>query len=792
MIKKKRILLITSIAIISFALIVLLVLIFVAIFTAININYNNDDELFLKSKSFNSTSFYADSNPYDDEYTPTKVELSGSIKKMYTKLEEITPLLVDGFIAVEDRNFYRHNGVDLKRTLSAAANYIFRTKKLFGASTITQQVVKNISGDNDLSVSRKFSEILRAYHIERTFSKREIIELYLNIIPMSEGIFGVAEAAKNYFGKDADNLSTAEVATLIGITNAPSAYNPYNNPQKCMKKRNLVLGVMYSEGIIAEREYRSSIAEELKILPKESREDLYDSWFVENVIDSVASDMSQKRGISVSAARLLLLEGGYSVYTTMDRDAQMTLERYFENEGNFSPEIKNGLNYSMVVCDSRNGNLLALVGGVGKKKGNRLLNHATVPHAPASALKPIALYAPLLDEGKINWATVFDDVPVEFTATDEGYKPFPRNSPNVYSGLTTVKDAIKYSKNTVAVRLCIMRTPEKVFKALRDIFGFESLVEGERTADGRVLSDVALSPMSLGQLTRGVSLMKLTESYGVFPSEGILKKMRNYLWVTDYEGNVVLKNENVEDRVFSRKTARIMNKLLMNVTNGGTADKIRLKSIVETAGKTGTSGNNRDKTFVGYTPYYVAGIWCGYESANSSTASLYPTHLDIWDDVMCEIHKSRLINEETADRFSDDELLYLPYCMDSGKLYCDFCMYDVRGSRCEYGYFTNENKPDSLCDRHVKVAYDTISKGIAGVNCDDSDLVTISLINIRDRDFPIDVIVTDAEFVYRDLSGYQSYPSSDEYPYFYYDIPEGHYVGRSKKKKQFNSGCMIH
>ena len=790
MFKEKRILLITSATIISFALIVLFALIFIAVFTAKNINYANDDKLFLKSKSFNSTSFYADSSPYDDEYTPIKVELSGSIRKMYTRIEEITPLLIDGFIAVEDRNFYEHNGVDIKRTFAAATNYIFRTKRLFGASTITQQVVKNISGDNDVSVSRKLSEILRAYHIERTFSKKEIIELYLNIIPMSEGIFGVAEAARNYFGKDVGDLNASEAATLIGITNAPSAYNPYNNPQKCIEKRNSVLDVMYSEGVIEEEAYRSAVAEELKILPKGSREDLYDSWFVECVIDSVASDMSKKLDISASAARLLLLGGGYSVYTTMDRDVQRTLENYFENEKNFSSEIKNGLNYSMVVSDSRNGNLLAVIGGVGKKNGNRLLNHATVPHAPASTLKPIALYAPLIDEGKINWATVFDDVPVEFLETDDGYKPFPKNSPDVYGGLITVKDAIKYSKNTVAVRLCIMRTPEKVFRALRDIFGFETLVDNERTTDGKVLTDVALSPMSLGQLTRGVSLMKLTEGYGVFPCDGSLKKMRNYLRVTDYEGNIVLENEGSDTRVFKEETARIMNKLLMNVTSGGTADKIKLKDMVETAGKTGTSGNNRDKIFVGYTPYYVAGIWCGYESGNSSTASVYPTHLDIWDEIMCEIHRSRLMNEEAVDKFNDEGLLYLPYCVDSGELYSDSCMYDVRGNRCEYGYFSAANKPEKNCDRHVKIAYDTVSKGVAGRNCD--DIVMISLINIEDRDFPIEVIVTDAEFVYRDLSGYQSYPTTDEYPYFYHTIPHGHYVGRSKRKKQFNSGCIIH
>ncbi len=748
------------------------------------IDFRADEELFESSRKWSSTTFYADENE-NEGYQPVEIEISGEIRKMHCSIDEISPYIKKGFIAVEDKIFYEHNGVDIKRTAMAAANYILKREKTFGASTITQQVIKNISGDNQPKITRKLSEIIRAGHIEKKYSKDEILELYLNVIPMSEGIFGVSAASKAYFGKEATNLTPAEAATLIGITNAPTAYNPYLHPEQCKSKRNIVLRVMHTDGIISESEYKDAIESPLDVISREEREDRLDSWFVETVIDDVVSDLASQNNISNSAARIKLLGGGYRVFTTMNPTVQGKLEAYFENEQNLPPEIKNGLNYAMVVTDAKSGDLVGIIGRAGKKSGNRLLNHALTPHMPASALKPLALYAPLIEEKKINWATVFDDVPVTFYEHEDGFREYPQNSPAVYDGLLPVKDALRLSKNTVAMRLCSLRGERKAFQSLRDEYGWDSLIEKE----GK-LTDIAAAPMALGQMCKGVSLLKLTEGYSVFNGDGVRSKARSYIAVADYNGNIVLENKSERNRILSEGTARIMNQLLMTVAEDGTAKSIKLKEIVQTAGKTGTSSGNRDKIFVGYTPYFTAGIWCGYDDGTQPVISLSKSHIEIWDDIMIDIHSDILDREKR--QFSTEGLLYLPYCRDSGERYSENCIYDPRGNRRDFGYFTPDNQPTSACTRHVVCMYDSVTKGIADRNCPKKNLVPVSLILVESRAFPKEIYVTDAEFVYRDTSGYSKRPSNSNLPYFWNEIPDGEYVGISKGKKQFNSSCQDH
>ena len=779
-----------SIAVFSFALILAIALLILLAFTAKNIDYSLDERMFESSRSFNSTTFFA-INEEKNEYEP--IATSGSLNKTAYPLDEISDYLKRGFVSVEDRGFYEHNGVDIKRTARAAINYITRREKIFGASTITQQLVKNISGDNEVSITRKLAEIFRARHIERKYSKDEIFELYLNVIPMSEGIFGVGTASKAYFGKEPSELSPAEAATLIGITNAPTAYNPYEHPEKCKQKRDIILSVMHKDGIINDDEYADACASPLTVVSREDREGKIDSWFVETVIDDISGDYAKKNGISTFAARVILMGGGYSVYTTMDVSVQRILEKYFENTDNFPKEIEDGLNFAMSISDSVTGDLVAVVGRVGEKNANRLLNHASVPHIPGSTLKPLGLYAPLIDEGRINAATVFDDTPTSFYEVDGEYREYPKNSPNVYDGLICIKDALRLSKNTVAVRLCNIITPRAVFETLRDDYGFETLVESETLSDGRKITDIAESPMALGQLSRGVSLLKLTESYGVFPGEGNLKKMRSYTAVTDFKGNVVLENKKTENRILNEDTARIMNTLLCGVVEEGTAGKITLSNFVETAGKTGTSGNNRDKIFIGYTPYYTAGIWCGFESSNKSVANIFPDHLEIWDEVMTEIHVERLDREDYIRTFSKEGLVFRPFCKDSGEIYCvDSCGLDPRGSRVDYAYFRLDYTPDEICKTHIVCYYDSVSKGVANERCPRENIVRVSLIKVPDRRFPKEIFVTDAEFVYRDAKGYSMDIADPDMPYFYTEIPDGEYAGKSKREKQFNSGCSCH
>jgi len=322
---------------------------------------------------------------------------------------------------------------------------------------------------------------------------------------------------------------------------------------------------------------------------------------------------------------------------------------------------------------------------------------------------------------------------------------------------------------------------------LKKEFLFENLVESEKRA-GKTYTDIAISPMALGQLTDGVSLLRLASSYTVFPSEGILSSPRSYIEVKDHKGNVVLKKEHDEKRVFKESTARIMNKLLSCVVDDGTARSVTIKEKYDTAGKTGTSGNNKDKLFVGYTPYYTAGIWCGYENGEA-IGRLTKNQLVIWDEIMTQIHEETVTDIEKK-HFSDEGLVFLPYCKDSGKLYSENCLYDPRGDRMEYGYFAKENIPKDVCTTHVLVYYDTEGKGIAHRGCPKEDLIKVSLINVV-RSFPCETVITDAEFVYRDCSEYGKL-LPENYPYFYGSLENDDYAGISDRKKQFNSFCQKH
>jgi penicillin-binding protein 1A len=666
-------------------------------------------------------------------------------------------------------------------------------KPKFGGSTITQQVIKNISGDDQQTIKRKLSEIVRATRMEYSHTKEEIFEVYLNIVPMSEGISGVGYASEYYFGKKPDELTADEAATLVGITNAPSRYNPYINPKACIEKRNKVLYSMLECGIITEEEYRASIESELSVIKTYRDNNSINSWFVETVCDDISRDLADTKGISQNVARLLIMNGGLSVYTTVNPKIQAILEEYFENKDNFPKDVDAGLNYSMVITDSKNGNLLGIVGGVGKKAGNRLLNYALVPHAPGSSLKPLALYAPLINKGRINWATVFDDVPVAFNKNSSGeYTEYPKNYPQIYDGLTTVSDALRLSKNTVAVRLYNILGKENIFSSLYDDFGFDTLVSNKRLENGKTVTDKDVSPLALGQLTYGVSLRKLTEAYTVFPNEGMLSKGRSYVAVYDEDGELILENTADEKRVYTQECSRIMNRLLMRVTDSGTAKMITLGNTVDTAGKTGTSGNDKDRLFIGYTPYYTAGIWCGYVGKEKSIGRQSISHLEIWDEVMKKIHEERLGNEENTEGFSVSGLEYLPYCKDSGGLYTDRCMYDVRSVRLEYGYFTSDNKPNKICDKHVLCLYDDVTGAVAVKGCPKENLRLIALLDIPERSFPISVNITDAEFVWRSVKDGARLGDSYDIPYFIYTLEEGEYAGISKGKKQYNSSCYLH
>ncbi len=722
------------------------------------VNYAEDELLFSSAGEGDAIHLYADSDPNDAKYTPIEIETvyprEGEME--WVEYENIPSTVIESFLAMEDRSFFTHKGVSPLRTAKAALNYVLGSRGgSFGGSTVTQQVVKNISGDSEYTVKRKLSEMLRAYHMEQMHSKEEILEVYLNILPMGENIVGVGHAAERYFGKPLESLSYDEIAVLVGIANAPGRYNPHENPNACLEKRNRVLYAMRDCGVIGEEEYEVLCAKALAVIPKIKSEEKVNSWFCEAVLSEIKDDLCQRKGISATAAEALLARGGFSVYTTMDADVQETLERAFSDMRMLPKECKNGLECAMTVVDAKNGWLRGIVGRVGKKQGNHILNHALVPHTPGSALKPLALYAPLLDAGRITPATVIDDVPLSFTESGGSYKEYPKNYPAVYSGLTTVRDALRLSKNTVAIRLYEMLGAERIYHLLSERLGLDTLVRTAYGEDGARVTDLAAAPLALGQLSYGVTLRQLTEAYAVFPSEGIYRNGKSYIAVYDGEGNLFLEKEDREERVFSKEGARLMNQLLSEVVESGTAKSITLSKTVDTAGKTGTSGEDRDRMFIGYTPYYVAGIWMGYESGDRALGKIAPTHLAIWDKVMRTLHEKRLrtSHEEATEGFSVEGLVRCRYCKDSGAMCGAFCKMDLRGDREDGFYFLKNNRPTGLCHTHIPVYYDTVRECLATSETPLEDLAIVSMLRIGTREFPKPIYVSDEKYVYTPKGG---------------------------------------
>ena len=661
-----------------------------------NIDFDIDEALFEKAKEDQTVYYYA----YENGELVEVYKSSRDTVREWVDIDEVCDSLKQGFLAMEDREFYKHNGVNFKRTLAAAVNHVLKLRSTFGASTITQQVIKNVSGDNETSIARKIKEIFRALSLERNHTKDDIFEMYLNVIPMSGRIYGVSAAAEIYFNKEASDLSVAEAATIVGITNAPSKYNPYVNSEACREKRDRVLYAMHSVGYISDEEYDVALKTPLVISEKSGNYGI-SSWFIETANEDILNDIVSTYHLSLGAARLML--NGSSVILTLNPTVQNILEEFFKDNGNLSDKVSGGLSYSMVVTDPYSGNLLGIVGNNGKKSAEKLFNYATAPVTPGSVLKPLGLYAPLIEEGSISWSTMLLDEPVEYHESGEMSVPYPRNTPDVYDGKIDLNDALRKSKNTVAVRLYNMLGAERIIAHLQNDYGFNTVVKSGIGVNGEQVSDIGSAPLALGQLSYGIPLRKLTEAYTVFPNEGVISSGRSYFKVYSQGGELILNRDLSQKRIYSKETAEVMNQLLSSVVADGTARQIKLKELVDVAGKTGTSGNDRDRLFLGYTPYFVAGIWCGFSGADKAVGQNDPSHVQIWDEVMRRIHDRIVFTgyDETLKAFSTDKLIVLPYCSESGMTPTEYCELDDNAS-IKHGYFKASDFKKEKCDYHIK------------------------------------------------------------------------------------------
>lgn len=520
---------------------------------------------------------------------------------------QIPQLVKDAFVATEDRRFYEHNGVDVFSIGRALVKDIMSRSAKEGASTITQQVARNLFLNADKTLFRKATEASIALAMERRLSKDEILELYLNRIYFGRGQYGIKTAAKYYFNKDitskdkSQQLEIWEIATLAAMPKAPETYNPVKNPEKSKERRAVVLAIMQEEGLITaeQAEKAKQVDYDPSVVPKTSQQ--YQSF-----IDYVVEEAQDVTGLGEEE----LLSGGFTIRTTIDTNAQKAMEDAFRNDENFE-ESKDEIPMqgAMIIMNQHDGSILAMVGGRDYERQG--WNRVTKPRQPGSSFKPIASYGPALETGQyFPWSILRDDK----TCYDNG-KYCPTDSNKVkYIGPVTMSQAVKESRNQPAVWLLNEIGVKKGLEFAKNL-GFNLDPEKDRNL-----------AIALGGLTNGVSPLEMARAYAAFANGGTLQEPHTILSIANARGNVVYEyKEPKAKQVMSPETAYYVTQVLQEVTKpGGTGTRARISGRV-VAGKTGTtqhgipglkSSANRDVWFVGYTPELTAAVWMGYDSTD--------------------------------------------------------------------------------------------------------------------------------------------------------------------------------
>ncbi len=557
------------------------------------------------------------------------VQLSSTENRIWVDYEDIPKDMEHAAVAIEDKRFYKHKGVDWYRTSAAFVNMFLGMRNDFGGSTITQQLIKNVTKQDDITVQRKLLEIFQALEFEKKYSKEEIIEWYLNWVFFGESCNGIYTAAETYFGKTPQELSLAECASIIGITNNPSKYDPFISQENNRKRRIDILEAMYDQGYITKEECDAAKAEDVVFVHSESdnsNNPIY-SYYVETVIEDVLRDLMEQRGVSRDTAKQLLYAGGYQVYSCYDPVIQNIVDSYYTNLETLPQRTSaKGQQFesAIVILDPYTGEIKALSGGTGPKTINFGLNRATQStRPPGSSIKPIAVYGPAMELGLITQTTKVNDSPnIKLSGTSW----YPRNAGGGYSGVITIRTGLQRSLNTVSAQILDKLTPRASFQFLKDKLGVTSLVD----------ADCDYAPLALGQLTNGITVREMAQAYSAFVNDGVFTYSRTYSYITDSDGNVVLENPARTIDAFQPNIAWNMTDMLYNAVNAGTGTEARLSNM-PVGGKTGTTTDNCDRWFVGFTPYYVAAVWTGYDMPEYMNFSGNPA-AQIWRLIMEPIH----------------------------------------------------------------------------------------------------------------------------------------------------------
>ena len=599
--------------------------------------------------------------------------------RIWVDFKDIPNIMKNAVIAIEDKRFYEHKGVDFIRTCGAALN-LTSGNDSYGGSTLTQQLIKNLTEDNEVSINRKCREIFRALNFEKEYSKDEILETYLNVVNFGNGTRGVQAAADTYFNKPIQDCTIAECAAIAGITKNPSAYNPFFYPNNNKKRRNNIIQEMYDQGMISHDEYNSAMeeSENLKFSIKSSSDEEEEvtasnslrNWYVEALLSDLKRDLSQKMGVGDSAAERILYTQGLKIYSAMDENAQMIAEESLKDNAVMPRDKSIELGYVMMDLDGR---ILASIGSRKPKQGNLWFDRANVARRqPGSTIKPLAVYAPMIDCGMYNYSSIIPDRPV--------LDNWPVNWYGKYYGTISLPKAIEISANAPVAQLLAIYTPERSYEFLTKKLGFTSL---------DIKDSQSLAPLSAGGTHIGVTVRDMTAAFQIFGNGGKYNKPYTYFYVTDRNGNIILDNRhNKPVQAIKSETATIMNRLLRNVVIGsrGTGRGANIPDW-DVIGKTGTTNDDFDSWFIGVTPYTSSGIWIGYNTPRR----IYETGsaIRIWRSIMSKY----LSSKEKKDFAFDPNVVAANYCPATGKL-------SSAGCGAQIGYYDKNNLPEVCNGAH--------------------------------------------------------------------------------------------
>lgn len=581
-----------------------------------------------------------------DVYGEELTELSSEKNSYYLAFDEIPYMAKKIFIAIEDRNFYKHSGVDYKAVGRAVLELIRNEGEVTqGGSTITQQLARGTYLSYEVSLERKIKEVFIARKLEKEYSKDEILEFYINDIYFANGFYGVEAAAKGYFGKSAVDLTLSQLAFVCSIPNNPTLYDPLNHMENTLKRRDRVLKQIYEQGYVNQEDYRAALEEAIVLSPDvRTGNNNYVETFVRY---SATVELMRERGFEFqysfqnsteeeeydakydevySECNQMLFTGGYRIYTTIDMGIQELLQTTLDENLKGSEEKGEDGIYkfqgSATCIDNSTGYVAAIVGGRTQEdyKGYTLNRAYQSFRQPGSSIKPILVYTPLFERGYTPDSTV----------KDEKIKNGPVNSPNVYSGSISLRYAIKTSKNTV---------PWNYFEEM----GYDTCIDYLlKMGFSRIVKDDYTPAMSIGGMTYGVSTYEMAAAYSAMGNKGIYRNPTCIKRIEDSFGDVVLengRNDKNTKSIYEEKAALMMTDCMKDVLKSGTGKNYSVDTAV-CAAKTGTTNDNKDSWLVGYSHYYTTAVWCGYDMPRELESDLVKAAGNTWHDFMEELHDS--------------------------------------------------------------------------------------------------------------------------------------------------------